>query len=390
MIQDAIIVAAGRGTRFSSKLPKQYTYLHHKRIIEYSLKIFTQNKNFRNIVIAYHPDDIDIIKEIQKRFSSTLWVEGGKERQNSVYKALQYLSQIGAPEVVFIHDAARPFVTNSLIENLSSPLKTKDIYGVFPSLAIKDCLREKQGDVLTTKNRKNFLLAQTPQAFHFSSILQAHKNNKDIFLDDDIALLEKEKIPFTFIEGDENNFKITTQNDFIRGHHMLQQLPYLPKTATGIDVHAFGEGSFITLCGIQIPHTHGLVGHSDADIGFHALADALYSLVSDGDIGSHFPSSDSSHKGKDSRIFIEHAYQKVKDKGLFLTHVDITFTCERPVLTPFRDKMRANTAKYLEMPIEHISIKATTTDKLGFTGRKEGILGIAQVSAIFPQEKSML
>jgi len=303
------------------------------------------------------------------------FVHGGAQRQDSVRLGLEALAK-DAPDVVLIHDGARPNISASVIDAVIDGLKTAD--GVLPAVAVVDTLkRVRDGNVGETVARDNLVRAQTPQGFRFPLILAAHKKFAGEALTDDTALFERAGHTVRIVPGDEANVKVTTMDDLARMNAALGEV----RIGQGFDVHKFGPGNAVMLCGISVPHTQGLEGHSDADVALHAATDAILGTISAGDIGQHFPPSDPKWRGAASHQFLSHAYSLLKARGGSLTHLDITIICERPKVGPHRAAMVASIAKILEIEESRVSVKATTTEGLGFTGRQEGIAAQAVATA---------
>jgi 2-C-methyl-D-erythritol 4-phosphate cytidylyltransferase/2-C-methyl-D-erythritol 2,4-cyclodiphosphate synthase len=305
-------------------------------------------------------------------------VTGGATRQRSVLNGLEALAE-EAPEIVVIHDAVRPLVSPQTIGRTIDAVTTGVADGAVACMPVVDTLKRAEGGRITgTVDRLDLWRAQTPQTFRFEPLLAAHRavaalgDSEETALTDDVAVAERAGLEIAMVEGEERNFKITTQDDLDRVRRELA--PRLEtRTGTGFDVHAFGPGDAVTLGGITIPHTHSLVGHSDADVALHALTDALLGAVAAGDIGQFFPPSDPQWKGAASERFLRHAADLIAREGGRIVNVDITLICEQPRIGPYREKMRARIAAILDIASHRVGVKATTTEKLGFTGRGEGI-----------------
>lgn len=392
----AIIVAAGQGTRLGSDIPKQYLPLGGKPVLAYSLDMFSQIESCAHIYIVINPAHKAHYAPILQSYDSNSFtlIEGGKERYESVYNALT-LSDCTEDDIVLIHDAARPFIDKKSILSLAK--KTASSGAATLGVAIADTLKytnksQKMDSDSKHPSRQNLYAIQTPQGFKYSLIKQAHDHAKTDLLGyqgvtDDTSLVQKMGHDVELVDGSRLNFKVTESEDFMIAEQLLGQKPKKTKMAIGYDVHAFEEyevvGNQIKLGGISIPHPFELKGHSDADVVLHAITDAIYGLISDGDIGMHFPPSNNAHKNQDSADFIIAANKALKAEHGQLTHVDVTIICEKPAIGPQRDKMRKNIAKLLELDIADVSIKATTTEGLGFTGRREGIAVQAATTAEF-------
>ncbi|WP_135077729.1 bifunctional 2-C-methyl-D-erythritol 4-phosphate cytidylyltransferase/2-C-methyl-D-erythritol 2,4-cyclodiphosphate synthase [Terasakiella sp. SH-1] len=372
----AIIVAGGRGSRFGSELPKQYCELAGKPVLFHTVQAFLSHPRISGVRVIIHPDDYGLYDSAVEGLELLAPVHGGATRQDSVRQGLESLAEL-EPDLVLIHDAARPFVKADVIDRVID--KVKEGQGVIPALPVSDTLKkEKQGLCVGTVDRSNLWRAQTPQGFLFPDIYGAHQSQKGCELTDDAAVMEAVGKQITFVLGHEDNLKITTPDDMGRAQRMMKMdLEF--RNGTGFDVHRFAEGDFVTLCGVEVPHTHGLSGHSDADVALHALTDAILGAIAQGDIGSHFPPSDMQWKGVSSDRFLKKACDLVAEKKGTICHLDLTIICERPKIGPHRDAMRQKIAEIAGISIDRVSVKGTTTEKLGFTGRSEGIA--AQASA---------
>ena len=299
---------------------------------------------------------------------------GGASRQESVVRGLEALSA-NAPDYVLIHDAARPGVDAALVDRVLDGLAHAP--GVIPALPVADTLKrvDSNGRILETVARTNLSAAQTPQGFHFDKILTAHLAARGRELTDDAAVLEHSGLAVLTVPGSTANSKITTQSDLIQMEHTMLET----RVGTGCDVHRFTEGDHVMLCGVRVPHTHKLLGHSDADVALHAATDAILGAIGAGDIGAHFPPSNAAYKNAPSEKFLAHAMALLRARGGSLTHLDVTIICERPKIGPHRDAMVASISRIAGVEPGRVSVKATTTEGLGFTGRSEGIA--AQASA---------
>ena len=376
MSPTALIVAAGRGERAGGGLPKQYRSLAGKPVLTWSARAFATAK-IDTILVAAAPEHADLARRCLADFPHARVIEGGASRTESVRNGLAAAAETG-PEAVFIHDAARPGLRAETIEALLRALERAD--GAAPALPAADALK-RGADGLVTANvdRAGLYRVQTPQAFRFEAIMRAYQGAGSASYDDDIAVAQAAGLKIALIPGDARLMKLTFPEDFA----MLE--PHLggPKrlcVGTGYDAHRFGEGDFVTLCGVRIPHTRGLAGHSDADAGWHALVDAILGALGEGDIGKHFPPSEARWKGADSEIFLRRAVELAAGAGARIHNVDITLICERPKIGPHREAMRARTAEVLGVPIAFVSVKATTTERMGFTGREEGLAAQAAIS----------
>ena len=372
-----LIVAAGRGSRFGGAAPKQYVDLAGKPVLRYSLETFLRHPRIDAVRVVIHANDRAFYDDVAKGLSPLEPVTGGATRQESVLRGLQSLRQ-ASPGTVLIHDAARPLVDHALIDRMIDALVDKP--GAIPVLPVADTVkRGSDGVVQETLDRTTLWRAQTPQAFRFADILAAHDAASGRELTDDAAVAEAAGLAVALVAGAEENFKVTTEADLQRARQLLVPASDI-RVGNGFDVHRFGPGDKIMLCGIAVSHTHGLIGHSDADVGLHALTDAILGAIGAGDIGQHFSPNDPRWKGADSAQFLAHAASLVKARGGRILSGDITIICERPKVGPHREKMVARVAAILGLDPSRISVKATTTEGLGFTGRAEGIAAQATAS----------
>jgi 2-C-methyl-D-erythritol 4-phosphate cytidylyltransferase/2-C-methyl-D-erythritol 2,4-cyclodiphosphate synthase len=406
----ALVVAAGRGSRMAqdgSTTPKQYRQIADAPILSHTLKALGNHPAISTILTVIHADDGDAyanaVASLPQEVSSKLLsaVVGGKTRQKSVLNGLKALEKAD-PDFVLIHDAARPFLSTDVLDGIIEALEEGQ-NGVLPAVPVVDTLkRQPQGaDRLETVDRSHLHAAQTPQGFPFAKILSAHRaaasNGLDDFTDD-TSLAEWAGLVIALSNGDPANFKITTPADLSRAQtlaktwtmtastHQKPSLASLQDVRNGIgyDVHAFEAGSEVVLGGVAIPHTQSLKGHSDADVVLHAITDATLGAIGDGDIGQHFPPSDPKWKGAASEQFQIDAVRRVKDLGGRIAHIDITIVCEAPKIGPHRETIRESIATICDIPSSRVSVKATTSEKLGFTGRKEGIAALASVTVRLP------
>jgi len=363
----ALVVAAGRGTRLGGELPKQYQMLASASLLGHSLSLCAAHPRVDDVRAVIHPDDIARYGEAASGLALHAPVAGGATRQESVRLGLEALSA-DPPDLVLIHDAARPLTPPCLLDRVIDALALHD--GAVPALALADTLKRGQdGRVIATVPRDGLFRVQTPQGFRFPMILDAHRRLAGAELTDDAAVAEAAGLTVALVPGDEEAFKVTTSDDLARARRSLAET----RVGTGFDVHRFGPGDHVWLCGLRLPHERGLLGHSDADVGLHALTDALLGAIGAGDIGQHFPPSDPRWRGAESSRFLAHAAGLVRARGGRILHVDVTLICERPKIGPHREAMRARVAEILGLAADRVSIKATTTEQLGFTGRGEGI-----------------
>jgi 2-C-methyl-D-erythritol 4-phosphate cytidylyltransferase / 2-C-methyl-D-erythritol 2,4-cyclodiphosphate synthase len=380
----ALVVAAGRGSRFGPGAPKQYRLLVGKPILRRTLAAFVAHPSIDAVRAVIHADDHALYQQAVGTMLLLPPVEGGATRQDSVRMGLESLAD-EAPTSVLIHDAARPFVPPVVVDRVIAALRQWD--GAIPALPVVDTLK-RSGDagdqrIVGTVDRGGLWRAQTPQGFHFAAILDAHRRCAGLALTDDAAVAEHVGLRVALVAGDEDNLKVTTEEDLRRGERLLGDV-YETRTASGFDVHRFCEGDQVMLCGVPIAHDRGLLGHSDADVGLHALTDALLGAIGAGDIGSHFPPSDPQWRGAPSDVFLRHAAALVADAGGHIVNVDVTLICERPKIGRHRAAMRQRIADLLQLSIARVSVKATTTEELGFTGRREGIAAQAIAALKLP------
>lgn len=389
MTTAAIIVAAGRGTRAGGDLPKQYAPLNGEAVITRTLRVFAEHDGVDVIQVVIHPDDEQAFAAASAGLSVLPPVHGGATRQASVLAGLRAVSE-HAPDKVLIHDAARPFVDAATIDRVLGQLGNCD--GAIPALAVADTLKKsRDGRIAETVDRSDLWAAQTPQGFDYPRIVAAHEEaarNDNMTLTDDAAVAEWFGLNVAIVEGSPRNRKLTTSADMHEAQNMLN-----PGSATnlldirmghGFDVHAFEPGDHVILCGVSVPHTAKLKGHSDADVGMHALTDAIYGAMGDGDIGQHFPPSDPQWKGAKSDIFLKAAAEAVAARSGVISNVDVTMVCELPKIGPHSEAMRAALAAILGIEVDRVSVKATTSERLGFTGRGEGIAAYATATIRLP------
>jgi 2-C-methyl-D-erythritol 4-phosphate cytidylyltransferase/2-C-methyl-D-erythritol 2,4-cyclodiphosphate synthase len=374
----ALIVAAGSGERFGGALPKQYLPLLGRPVWGWSLDIYGNHPDISAVRVVIHPDHVGIA-DIPDA------IHGGATRQQSVLKGLEAIAPLN-PDYVLIHDAARPGITPELISRVVTALKASD--AVVPGLPVADTLRRAVDGKTKTESRDNLYAIQTPQAFKFKAILDLHRQHKDQSLTDDAALCEASNIPVTIVAGDRGNFKVTVADDFALMEQTLSSRCADLRTGQGYDVHKLvapaNDVRKLKLCGITVPHDKVLEGHSDADVALHAITDALLATICDGDIGMHFSPKDARWRNADSSKFLQHAGSLIAARGGLITHVDVTIICEAPKVGPHREKMRESIANILSLPINRVSVKATTTEGLGFTGRGEGIAAEAVATVRLP------
>lgn len=392
----ALIVAAGRGSRFAGDgaapaAPKQYRAIGGIPVLRRAILAFHRHPQVDAVRVVIHPDDQAHYDQATAGLSLLPPVHGGASRQESVCRGLESLGDL-APRQVLIHDAARPFVDDAVISRSLAALASTP--GAIAAVPLTDSLkRGREGLVAASVARADLWRAQTPQAFRFGDILSAHRaaraDSTSGELTDDASVLERAGMAVSLVMGSEANFKITTEDDLHRAERQLAATCADVRSGQGFDVHGFAAepapaGASIMLCGLPVPSAHALVGHSDADVGLHAITDALLATIASGDIGSHFPPGDPQWRGADSAIFLEHARALIAAQGGQIAHIDITFICERPQIGPHREAMRARLAALLAIELSRISVKATTTEKLGFLGRGEGIAAQAVATVRLP------
>ncbi len=375
----ALIVAAGRGTRMGGQLPKQYQRLQGEMVLTRTIRALVAHPAVRDVVVVRHAEDAQYLAEALAPLDVTVTEAiGGATRDGSVKAGLDALP--GGAEFVLIHDAARPLVSREVIHGMISALATHQ--GAAPGLAITDALWQGSETVDAIRPRDGLFRAQTPQGFQVAAIRAAHAAHPGGAADDvEVALAHGLSVAIT--AGDDDNLKLTRPEDFPRAARILEGRDVIDiRTGNGFDVHRFGPGDHVMLCGVAIPHSRGLQGHSDADVGLHTVTDAIYGALAEGDIGQHFPPSDPQWKGAESHIFLTHAVDLAAEKGFAITHADLTLICERPKIGPHSPAMRAELACLLRIDPTRVSVKATTSERLGFTGREEGIAAMATVTLV--------
>jgi len=380
-----LIVAAGSGERFGGSIPKQYQDLAGQPILRRSVLAFLKHPHIDHVQVVYSPSHRDLYDKALGDLNLPEPVTGGASRQDSVRLGLEALAQAEKFDFVMIHDAARPLVDAATITAVRKALDHNQ--GAIAAKPLVDTLkRSKDGHIHieATIDRNNLWQAHTPQAFHFDVILAAHRAAKGSQLTDDAAVAEQADIPVTLVPSNPDNMKITNPDDLNRATRLLGQNYGDIRTGMGFDVHRLIPGDHIMLCGVAIPHNFTAEGHSDADVGLHALVDALLGAMSAGDIGTHFPPSDPQWKGKESAHFVRHAVGMVSERGGIIANADITILCEAPKVGPHREAMVKRIAELLEISTTRVSVKATTTERLGFTGRGEGIAAQAVATVRFP------
>src|SRR6476646_5845245 len=385
----AVVVAAGDGVRAGGDLPKQFRRIGGETLLEHALSAFVKAPNIAFVQPVTRSKDLALVRTLTSGMKVLAPVSGGVTRQASVFAGLEALLP-HSPDIVLIHDAARPFASASLIARaIEAAEKTG---AAIPALPVNDTVKrvDQSGIVEATLDRNFIRLVQTPQAFAFPPLLEAHRRaaaqGRSDFTDD-AALAEWAGIKVSVFAGEPGNIKLTTPEDFARAEAIQSDALGDVRTGSGLDVHAFGPGDHVTLGGIHIPHNQALTGHSDADVALHALTDAILGALADGDIGAHFPPSDPQWRGASSDRFLVFAVDRVRARGGLIAHLDLTIVCEFPRISAHRDTMRANIARLARIDTERVAVKATTSEKLGFTGRGEGIVAQATATVRLPWGK---
>ncbi|HTV36609.1 MAG TPA: bifunctional 2-C-methyl-D-erythritol 4-phosphate cytidylyltransferase/2-C-methyl-D-erythritol 2,4-cyclodiphosphate synthase [Xanthobacteraceae bacterium] len=383
----AVIVAAGRGLRAGGEIPKQYRTIAGTPAIRPTLGAFCRHAQIDLVQPVIHPADKELFDAASGGLEKLLPpVSGGATRQVSVQAGLQALQQ-HQPELVLIHDAARPFLTAGLIARAIDAGRAHG--AAVPGVAIADTVKriDADGGVSETLDRSHLRMVQTPQAFGFSLIANAHQRaaaaGRDDFTDD-AALAEWAGHRVNLFEGETANVKLTTNDDFARAELLHAAALADVRMGNGFDVHAFAEGDHVMLGGVRIPHSQAVTGHSDADVVLHALVDAILGALAEGDIGAHFPPSDPQWRGASSDRFLAFACERVRARGGVIGNLDVTVVCEAPRVSPHRDAMRARIAAIAGIAVDRVAVKATTSEQLGFTGRREGIFATATATVRLP------
>ena len=383
-----LIVAAGAGTRFGGDAPKQYASLAGIPVLRHTVKRFAAWPGLQYVHVVIDPAHRSLYQDAVGDLPLPGAIAGGSSRRQSVLNGLERLAA-DKPARVFIHDGARPLIDAATLTALDAALEGCD--GAIAAVKLADTLKQADGGrILATVPRQDLWRAQTPQAFHFDAILAAHRRaarepDADSRFTDDAAVAEWAGLRVQLVSASDDNLKITNAQDLQRAARLLgsdgrEEM----RSGSGFDVHAFGPGDGLSLCGVKIAHDRALVGHSDADVGLHALTDALLGAIGAGDIGAHFPPTDPRWRGADSRVFLAHAASLVAQRGGRIVNVDVTLVCERPKIGPHRQAMVAAIAACLGIAAERVSVKATTTERLGFTGRGEGIAAQALATVALP------
>lgn len=384
-----IVVAAGRGSRTGGAVPKQYRMIGGESVLRRTLRLFTEHPGVDVVQVVIHPDDADLFAQAGAGLPKLLApIAGGVDRQSSVKAGLDALAR-SAPDLVLVHDAARPFASPALVARAIAAAAEHG--AAVPGVAVTDTVKlvDETGMVVETPERARLRAVQTPQAFRYWQLRMAHAKAHAAGatgLTDDAAVMEWAGHKVAIFEGEADNLKLTHPADMTRAERALRPPLNDVRTGTGFDVHAFGPGDHVMLGGLAIPFERGLDGHSDADVGLHALTDAVLGALCDGDIGAHFPPSDPQWKGATSDRFLAFAAERVRARGGVIAHLDLTLICEAPKVGPHRDAIRARIAEIVGVPLGRISVKATTTERLGFTGRREGIAAMASATVRLPEE----
>ncbi len=378
----ALVLAAGQGTRFGGSLPKQYLSLGGQSLLGRAVSAFVRHPDVAGVLVTIRAEDRALYEQATAGLSLLPPVFGGPERQDSVRLGLEALAPY-RPDRVLIHDGVRPFPAADLIDRVIAGLELAE--AAIPALPLDDTIKEVEGErVRATIERARLRRAQTPQGFRFEAILAAHRSLRGRALSDDSAVAEAAGLSPLTVRGSEENIKVTTVEDLAAAERRLAAAKGDVRVGQGFDVHPFAPGRRLFLCGVEIEATAGLSGHSDADVGLHALCDALLGAIGAGDIGMHFPPGEERSKGASSAEFVRFALALLHAKGGSVAAVDVTLICEKPKIAPYRRAMIERLALILGISPERVSVKATTTDGLGFAGRGEGIAALALATLRLP------
>ena len=378
----ALLMAAGSGSRVSGGVPKQYRILGGKAVLAHAVE-HLRRAGIDEVRVVIAEGHEALYAEAAGQLALPPPAIGGAERQDSVRAGLEAIAAGGGTELVLIHDAARPFLPRAVAQRLLAALETHD--AAVPVLGVADTLAKADGALGDTVDRSGLVRVQTPQAFRLGPILAAHRAWSGGIATDDAQIARAAGIAVATVAGDPALDKLTWEEDFARAEERLARR-MVGRTGLGFDVHAFSEGDSLWLGGVRIPHERGLKGHSDADVVLHALTDAILGAIAAGDIGDHFPPSDPRWRGAASSLFVEHARSLVEARGGRIDHVDVTIVCEAPRIGPHREAIRDRVAALLRLPFEGVSVKATTTERLGFTGRGEGVAAQAVATVRIPED----
>lgn len=366
----ALIVAAGRGERAGGEVAKQYRQVAGTTVLRRSIESFLYHPAVEAVCVVIHKDDGELYEAATDGLRLLAPVTGGERRQASVHNGLQALRESGAPDIVLIHDAARCFISPAVISRVIKAVRTGG-EGAIPALPLSDSIKRGATHAEESVDRSDLWRAQTPQGFPFEAILEAHDAAAGRALSDDAAVAEAAGMAVRIVEGDEANIKLTRPEDFVLAEERCGAGDV--RTGFGFDVHRFEDGDGVILCGVTIPFAKKLEGHSDADVAMHALTDALLGATAGGDIGDHFPPADPRWKDAPSEIFLKFAVERLRAMNGTIANVDLTIICEQPRIGPYRSRMQARLAEILGLGTDRINVKATTSERLGFTGRQEGI-----------------
>jgi 2-C-methyl-D-erythritol 4-phosphate cytidylyltransferase/2-C-methyl-D-erythritol 2,4-cyclodiphosphate synthase len=378
----ALVVAAGQGSRFGAPLPKQYLPLGGANILRHAVAALVEHPRVANVLVAIRPEDRALFDRSVSGLAVMPPITGGATRQDSVRLGLEALLAF-RPRRVLIHDGARPFPDHQLVERVIDALDTA--VAAIPCLPLRDTIKRAEGGTIReTIDRSELWRAQTPQGFHFDAILAAHRAAIGRELTDDAAVAEAAGLVPLIVDGSEDNLKVTTQDDLAAAERLIAARQGDVRVGQGFDVHPFALGDHLWICGVRVPHGMSLAGHSDADVGLHALTDAVLGAIGAGDIGMHFPPTEPRWRGAASEQFLSHAADLVRERGGAIAAVDVTVICERPKIAPYRAAMVERIAAILGIMPDRVSVKATTTEKLGFTGRAEGMAAQAVATVRLP------
>ena len=373
----ALILSGGEGKRFDKKNPKQLFEINGRPILEITVSKFIQSKLFEKIIIVSNRKYTVKTKRILSKYDVKI-IEGGETRQESVFNGLKFIKKL-KPKNVVIHDSVRPFFTKKLLKKITKI--SGNVKCIVPALKVNDSVRLSEKKIYKNIVRDNIKLIQTPQGFNFEEIFNSHKKLKNKEYTDDSLLVFENGCKIKIIEGEFLNYKITDKND-LKMANQLHKPHKSIKVGQGFDVHQFTSGKSFKLCGVKIPFTKTLKGHSDADVGIHALVDAILGAISKGDIGDYFPPSQAKWKNVNSEVFLKYAKKLLKKDNFIINNIDLTIICEKPKISKYKKSMKKRLSNLLSIDEKIINIKGTTTEKLGFLGREEGIACQAIISII--------